>query len=418
MLLKKSRLIVENKKRKGKNMKENENRQEGSMENKKKIIIITIIALIILSVLLFIIFNRNIKYDIVFDTNGGSLVETFSVDKNGTITKPEDPVKENYKFAGWYYNDELYDFSKPVTSDMKLEARWIEIGKVSGVTLNNVELTLYIGDTSKLIATVEPEDAINKNVIWESSDSSIVSVDSEGNVKALKKGTATITVTTDDGEFTAKAQVVVKEKVVSETNKEKPNNGTANNGNTNGGTTNSGNSENTEEPTPPTETVINVTGVTLDKTALTLTEGGSSKLTATVNPSNANNKNVTWVSSNTAVATVDSNGNVTAVKAGTATITVTTVDGGYTATCQVTVNEKPASYSVTLTAIEQLTGVFQYSVSVVKNNSAYSDWTVVKFNNGTIAKPGGTVSKEKYDGITSATIILKDGSSVTAIVNK
>ena len=43
----------------------------------------------------------------------------------------------------YYYNDELYDFSKPVTSDMKLEARWVEIGKVSGITLNNTKLSLY-----------------------------------------------------------------------------------------------------------------------------------------------------------------------------------------------------------------------------------------------------------------------------------
>ena len=81
---------------------------------------------------------------------------------------------------------------------------------------------------------------------------------------------------------------------------------------------------------------VAVTGVTLDKTSQNLTVGGSVDLVATVAPSNATNQDVTWTSSNTAVATV-ANGKVTAVAAGTATITVTTADGSKTATCTITV---------------------------------------------------------------------------------
>lgn len=88
------------------------------------------------------------------------------------------------------------------------------------------------------------------------------------------------------------------------------------------------------EPTPP---AVTVTGVTLNKTDLMLEIGGSETLTATVAPADATNKNVTWKSSNTAVATVDDNGKVTGVAAGEATITVTTEDGGKTATCKVSV---------------------------------------------------------------------------------
>lgn len=91
------------------------------------------------------------------------------------------------------------------------------------------------------------------------------------------------------------------------------------------------------EPTPP---AVTVTGVTLNKTELTLETGGSETLTATVAPSDATNKNVTWKSSNTAVATVDDNGKVTGVAAGEATITVTTEEGGKTATCKVIVSDK------------------------------------------------------------------------------
>ena len=84
---------------------------------------------------------------------------------------------------------------------------------------------------------------------------------------------------------------------------------------------------------------ISVTGVSLDQSALTITEGDTVQLTATVEPSNATNKGVTWKSSNDTIATVDNNGKVTAVKEGTATITAT-VDGK-SATCTVTVTAPP-----------------------------------------------------------------------------
>ena len=90
-----------------------------------------------------------------------------------------------------------------------------------------------------------------------------------------------------------------------------------------------------------------VTGVTLNKNVLSLMEGETETLTATVLPENASNKSVTWSSDNPAVATVE-NGKVTAVKEGQATITVTTEDGGKTATCTVTVNKPaPAEYTIT-----------------------------------------------------------------------
>ena len=95
------------------------------------------------------------------------------------------------------------------------------------------------------------------------------------------------------------------------------------------------------KPTPtPTPTAVAVTGVTLNKATLTLVEGSSEALTATVSPDNASNKSVSWKSSATDIATVDGSGKVTAVKAGSATITVTTADGGKTATCSVTVTEQ------------------------------------------------------------------------------
>lgn len=82
---------------------------------------------------------------------------------------------------------------------------------------------------------------------------------------------------------------------------------------------------------------VSVIGVSLDQNTLTLTEDDTTQLTATVEPTNATNKDVTWSSDNEAVAMVDANGNVTAVSAGAATITVTTEDGSFTDTCKVSV---------------------------------------------------------------------------------
>ena len=96
----------------------------------------------------------------------------------------------------------------------------------------------------------------------------------------------------------------------------------------------------TKEPLPePTPTTVAVTGVSLDKTSLSLKEGSSETLTAKVSPDNASNKSVSWKSSATDVATVDGSGKVTAMKAGSATVTVTTADGSKTASCSVTVTE-------------------------------------------------------------------------------
>ena len=94
------------------------------------------------------------------------------------------------------------------------------------------------------------------------------------------------------------------------------------------------------------ETVA-VTGVTLDKTTLKLIEGDNSTLTATVAPANATDKSVTWTSSDNSVATVSNSGVVTAISEGSATIVVRTSNGGFTATCDVTVEETSASGSVT-----------------------------------------------------------------------
>ncbi|BAU26732.1 S-layer family protein [Aneurinibacillus soli] len=167
---------------------------------------------------------------------------------------------------------------------------------VSGVALDSSTLSLTAGgNTATLTATVNPDNATNKKVTWSSSNSTVATVDANGVVTPKAAGTSTITVTTEDGNKTATCAVTVQDE-------------------------------------------IGVTSVTLDKTTVSLTAGGSpATLKATVNPDNATNKKITWSSSNPTVATVDANGVVTPKAAGTSTITVTTEDGNKTAICAVTV---------------------------------------------------------------------------------
>ena len=177
---------------------------------------------------------------------------------------------------------------------------------VTEVTLDRAELTLTEGETGTLTATVRPDNADNRKVTWSSDKTEVATVDGAGRVTAVKAGEAVVTVTTEDGGKTAACKVTVKAKAV------------------------------------------NVTEVTLDRTELTLTEGETETLTATVKPDNADNRKVTWSSDKTEVATVDGAGKVTAVKPGEAVVTVTTEDGGKTASCKVTVKAK----AVPVTGVE------------------------------------------------------------------
>ena len=183
---------------------------------------------------------------------------------------------------------------------------------VTSVSLDKTSLELTEGGTDTLTATITPNNATNKNVTWSTSNASIATVNN-GEVTAVSAGTATITATADGKSATCTVTV--------------------------------------------TAATVPVTGVTMNKTSTSLYVGDTETLTATVAPDNATNKAVTWTSSDSAVATVDQNGVVTAVAHGTATITVTTEDGNYTATCTVTVSRYstgggPTTYAVTAPDVE------------------------------------------------------------------
>ena len=176
--------------------------------------------------------------------------------------------------------------------------KWVyeyKYNEVESVSLNTTYSNLNVGDTLKLTATINPSNADNKNVKWTSSDPSVATVDSNGNVKGIKTGIATITVTTEDKAKTAICTVnVVSNKV---------------------------------------------TGITLDKTNYILHIGDSLAITPTITPSTATNTNYVVTSSNSDVVSVKNN-IITANNLGEATLTFKTEDGGYTVTAKVTVTNE------------------------------------------------------------------------------
>lgn len=172
---------------------------------------------------------------------------------------------------------------------------------VQEIELDETELDLSVNEFYQLTAYVLPADANNKAIDWSTSDD-CVSVD-DGLVTGLSEGAATVTATAKDGSgVTATCEVTV--------------------------------------------TQIDVTGISIPET-LDIYIGQSSQITATISPTNASNKNVTWSSSNELVATV-SGGNVSGLAAGNTTITVRTVDGDFSDACTVTVTEAPEVQKVSL----------------------------------------------------------------------
>ncbi|MBQ6283798.1 MAG: Ig-like domain-containing protein, partial [Bacteroidales bacterium] len=244
--------------------------------------------------------------------------------------------------------------------------------KVTGVELNYKERTINIGNAGTLIATVLPKDATNKNVTWTVSDESVLKVQ-DGVVTPKKEGTATVTVTTEDGGFTATCEVTATAKVVA------------------------------------------VSGVKLDKTSQTIYVGDGFQLKATISPTNASNPEVTWTSSKESVAKVDKTGKVTGVAAGTATITAKTANGK-TATCAVTVSKKLVSL-ITLNVTSKTIDIgdtFKITPTITPSDAANKAVTWSS-NNTSIATVD---SNGNVKGLKSGTAVItckaKDGSNTKA----
>lgn len=182
--------------------------------------------------------------------------------------------------------------------------------RVDGIDARGIErvgdktVTMGLNQTSQLQVKITPSDTTNKNVQWTSSNNSVATVDSNGGVTSKNSGSTIITATTHNE---LKTEFFI-------------------------------------------EVETSVTNITLNSNEINLNTGGTFKLDATVNPSNASNKNIKWISANESIATVDQSGNVTADVAGTTYISAVSADGKVVATCTVNVSKpvvtKPAKVKI------------------------------------------------------------------------
>lgn len=236
---------------------------------------------------------------------------------------------------------------------------------VSSVTLNESSLTLVEGEWKSLTATVIPENATNKNVEWSSSDGSVVTV-REGVVGAVSEGSATITVTTEDGGKTARCSVTVLPRH------------------------------------------YDVTGVSLDRSELAMDVEEQVYLTATVSPGNATVKDVSWSSSDESVATVE-DGVVTAVGEGSATITVMTEEGGFSATCSVSVKYPVTGVSLDVTSAELEVGEKLTLNATVLPGNATNKNVIWSSSDDSIAKVQDGVVLPFDEGTITITVMTEEG---------
>ncbi len=244
----------------------------------------------------------------------------------------------------------------------------------TGVALEYSTRNMYLGQTITLNATVLPETATNRNVAWSTSNSQIVAVTSAGKLTAVGKGTAIITVRTENGGYTATCAVTVDEK-------------------------------------------IPVTGMTLETSAMRLIKGESAPIIATITPANASEKGITWTSSDKSVVTVSSTGIVKAVSTGEAIIKAVTKDGSFQRQCRIVVIQPITSITLASDSIKLARGKTKtLKATIAPEDATEKDiiWTSSDENIATVSASG--VVTAKNSGYVSISATSKDGAC-SAICN-
>ena len=287
----------------------------------------------------------------------------------------------NSPYNGWNdFSNKSYGGNFIIKAFTDNETTTVDVEKVS---LNKSATTLTEGESETLTATITPSNATgDKTVKWSSSNEAVATVDSNGKVTAKKAGTAVITATSSNGK-TAGCTVTVKQKEIA------------------------------------------ITGISLNKSTTSLTEGESETLTATITPSNATgDKTVKWSSSNEAVATVDSNGKVTAKKAGTAVITATS-SNGKTAGCTVTVKQKEIAItgiSLNKSTTSLTEGESETLTATITPSNATGDKTVKWSSSNTavasVDSAGKVTAKKAGTAVITATSSNGKSASCTVTVKQ
>jgi len=244
--------------------------------------------------------------------------------------------------------------------------------KASGVQLGEIVKTMYVGQVDKISATVLPATATNRNVTWSSSNTAVAAIEADGTIKALKTGSSTITVKSDDGGYKATCRLTVNPKIAA-------------------------------------------TGITLDKTSLTLKAGGSFQFLGNVTPSNASEKGIKWSTSDKSVATISSTGVVKGIKSGYAVITATTIDGNFAAKCKITVVQPVTGVKLSASSTKISLGKSKTLTCTVSPSNASNKTVTWSSSNTKVATvtSGGVVTAKKAG---SAVIKVKtaDGGFVAS----
>jgi FOG: Glucan-binding domain (YG repeat) len=262
--------------------------------------------------------------------------------------------------------------------------------KVTGISVTGNDSISSKGGTVQLTATATPVNATNKDVTWSSSDTNIATVDNTGIVTAIADGNVTITATAKDNSgITGTKSIAIS-----------------------GQTT----------TTPVTD--VKVTGISIAGNSSITSKGGTTTLTASILPTNANNKNVTWSSSNINVATVSSTGVVTAKTDGSVTITATATDGsGITGTKTITVSGQTTTpvTDIKLTgisigggnSISSKNGTTQLTATVTPTNANNQTVTWTSSNSSVATVSSSGLVTAIADGNVTITATAKDGSNIT-----
>lgn len=277
--------------------------------------------------------------------------------------------------AGYDRDDSLFFKAGEETKKLFVYQRGVKGAYVAleSVSISPRTLTLVKGEKEKMSVVLYPSSASEQSVVWSSSNTSVATVSPEGVVTASEVGTSTITVKANDGGKTATCLVTVIAERVS------------------------------------------VTGITLDKTYISMAVGETEHLTATVFPSDATDKTVTWSSYDSSVATVSSTGEVTAKSVGVAKIVVFTHDGGESATCIVSVSA--AKVSVTgvsfnegdrfLELIEGDSQLLRVTVTPSDATDQSLSWSSSSTSVATVSSTG--VVKAVSEGEATITVTTNDG---------
>jgi uncharacterized repeat protein (TIGR02543 family) len=321
-------------------------------------------------------FDNVVKYTVKFDSQGGSAAATKSLSYNAAIGALPTPTRMNYTFKGWYT---AASGGTKITKDTKITksvtfyAQWESVSATAIALNSTAAATLGVGQTTTRTATITPANATDKTISWTSSNTAVATV-SGGKVTAVAAGTATITAQTSNGK-TASFKVTIK-------------------------------------PAP--------TKIAYKTASATIGAGETYATGVTLTPTNAQTTR-TYTSSNTKVATVDTNGKITGKAAGIATITVKTYNGK-TASFKVTIKPAPTKIALSKAVTLGVGEKYQTSVTLTPTNaqttrtysSSNTKVATVDSAGKITAKAVGTakITVKSYNGKTSTiTVTVKAAPS-------